>query len=121
MRRLPFVTTNQCIGRFVVGAMWYNSRPMLRRGLTVTLLAIIAVQLLGAMAFASVCLEPCPDDGDGQTCPPVCTSCTRAQQAILDAMVIGAPEVAAQNILPFQFSASPTTREDDIFHVPLLG
>jgi hypothetical protein len=104
--------------------MWYNSRPMLRRGLTVTLLAIIAVQLLGTMAFASVCFEPCPDDGDGQTCPPVCTlctSCTRAQQAILDSTVIGAPEGSAQSVLPFQLSASPTTGEDDIFHVPLLG
>jgi len=42
--------------------MWYNSRLMHRRGLSVTLLVILALQLLGSMAFASVCPEPCPDD-----------------------------------------------------------
>ena len=104
--------------------MWYKTRPMPRRALSMTLLAILAVQLLGAVAFASVCFEPCPDDDEGQTCPPVCTlctSCTRAQQAILDSTVLGAPEGAPQSVLPFQLTASPTTREDDIFHVPLLG
>lgn len=104
--------------------MWYNTRPMSRRGLTVTLLVVLAVQLLGAIAFASVCFEPCPDDRDGGTCPPVCTlctSCTRAQQAIVAATVLGAPEVSRQELLPFQLSASPATHEEDIFHVPLLG
>ena len=97
---------------------------MPRRGLSLTLLAILAVQIIGGLAFASVCLEPCPDDGDGQTCPPVCslcTSCSRAQQAIVGAMVPGAPEAVSQHVLLFQFTALPTTRGDDIFHVPLRG
>ena len=97
---------------------------MRRRGLSVTLLVILAVQLLGSMAFASVCLEPCPDDTEGTSCPPVCalcTSCTRAQQAIVESAVIGAPEVAARTLPPLQLIAASVTRGDDIFHVPLPG
>lgn len=97
---------------------------MLRRSVTGTLLVILAVQLIGGVAFAPVCFEPCPDDTGGQTCPPVCTlctSCTRAQQAIVDATAGAGPAVAAGSILSFQPAASPATRGDDIFHVPLPG
>ena len=98
---------------------------MYRRGFSVTLLILIAVQLAGAVAFASVCFEPCPGEGDEeQDCPPVCTlctTCTRAPQAILDATVMGTPDGVAQHVLPPQLPASPPARGDDIFHVPLAA
>jgi hypothetical protein len=59
---------------------------MARRGVIATLLVIIAAQLVGGILFATVCLEPCADDGSGKTCPPMCalcTSCTHALQAIV--------------------------------------
>ena len=104
--------------------MWYNSPPMARRGLTLTLLALIAVQLLGSMAFASVCLEPCPDDGPGTSCPPVCalcTSCTHAQQAIVQMTVASAPHQIAHHAFHVQRLGKPSPLADDIFHVPLAG
>jgi hypothetical protein len=104
--------------------VWYNSRPMLRRGLSVTLLVLIAVQLLGSMAFASVCLEPCPDDTEETSCPPVCalcTSCTHSQTAIVP---YGASETPLTSTHRFvaQPPTSPTSQlAAEIFHVPLLG
>ena len=97
---------------------------MLRRGLSVTLLALLAVQLLGAVAFASVCLEPCPDDTDDAGCLPicaVCTSCTHAQQAIVQHAGSGAPMMTAQHVLPQQPLGTSSRLPADIFHVPLLG
>lgn len=97
---------------------------MLRRGLSVTLLVLIAVPLLGSMAFASVCLEPCPDDTEETSCPPVCvlcTSCTHAQTAIVR---YGASETPLTSTHRFvaQPPTSPTSQlAADIFHVPLLG
>jgi hypothetical protein len=102
--------------------MWYNSQPMARRRITLTLLALIAVQLLGSMAFAAVCLEPCPDDTEETSCPPVCaicTTCTHAQQAIVHAVVTSAPHPIAPHAFHEQAHGSSSQRTDDIFHVPL--
>jgi hypothetical protein len=97
---------------------------MRRRGLSVTLLVLIAVQLLGSMAFASVCLEPCPDDTQGTSCPPVCalcTSCTHAQTAIVQHTASGLPLMSTHRFVP-QTPTSPCSQvATDIFHVPLLG
>ena len=104
--------------------MWYNSRPMRRRGLSVTLLFLIAVQLLGSMAFASVCPEPCPDDTEETSCPPVCalcTSCTHAQTAIVQHGAIETP-LTSTHRFGAQPPASPASQlAADIFHVPLFG
>jgi len=97
---------------------------MHRRGLSVMLLALIAVQLLGSMAFASVCLEPCPDDTEGTSCPPVCalcTSCTHAQTAIVPHATSGSPLTSLHRFAA-QPTASPSSQlAADIFHVPLFG
>ena len=97
---------------------------MRRRGLLVTLLVIIAVQLLGSMTFASVCPEPCPDDTDGASCPPVCavcTSCTHAQTAIVQHAVSGTLLTSTHQFLPQEPASTSSQRADDIFHVPLPG
>jgi len=104
--------------------MWYNSRPMARRRITLTLLALIAVQLLGSMAFASVCLEPCPDDTENTSCPPVCalcTTCTHAQQAIVQTIVTAGPHQIARHAFHAQPGGTPSQLADDIFHVPLAA
>lgn len=103
--------------------MWYKLRPVLRRKLSLTLLAIIAVQLLGLVAFASVCFEPCPDDSDDSSCPPVCatcTSCTHSRQAIVRA-ADGFPIVSAAHAFHSRVAAPPSLIAADIFHVPLPG
>jgi hypothetical protein len=97
---------------------------MLRRRLAVTFLVIIAVQLLGAVAFASVCAEPCPDDTEETSCPPVCalcTSCTHAQQAIVQPANAGAPITSVHHLLSQQRLETSSQLPADIFHVPLLG
>ena len=98
---------------------------MWRRSLTVTILALLAVQLIGGLAFASVCPESCSDDAPGATCPPVCalcTSCTHAQQAIVQqaASAAGAPVTAPLEFLS-QDLAVAAQHAADIFHVPLPG
>jgi hypothetical protein len=108
----------------VAGRMWYKLRPMPRRKVSVTLLAILAVQMLGGMVFASVCLEPCPDDTEETTCPPVCTlctSCTHAQTAIVQDSSAGTPLLSAGRFLPQHLAAISSHLTDDIFHVPLPG
>lgn len=97
---------------------------MLRRGLSVTLLVIVAVQLLGPVAFAAVCFEPCPDDTEDTSCPPVCalcTSCTHAQQAIVQHSGSNAPHLIAQHDVSQPRFATSSQLPADIFHVPLLG
>lgn len=97
---------------------------MFRRSLSVTLLLVLAVQLFGVVAFASVCVEPCPDDTAETSCPPVCTlctTCTHAQQAVVQRGVGVARMMGAQERF-----ASPALSVDslfaaDIFHVPLCG
>lgn len=104
--------------------MWYNSRPMPRRGLSLTLLALVALQLLGAMAFASVCLEPCPDDEEGASCPPVCavcTSCTHAQTGIVQHSAGATPLISKNRFVPQQPGSICPQLASDIFHVPLPG
>jgi hypothetical protein len=104
--------------------MWYNSRPMPRRGLSLTLLAVLAVQLIGGMVFASVCFEPCPDDTEGTSCPPICTvcaSCTHAQTAIVRAPFSEMPLMSPQRFVPHQGTSRSSHLTDDILHVPLLG
>jgi hypothetical protein len=95
---------------------------MLRRALAVTLLVLFAV--LGAMTLGSVCPEPCPDDTEETSCPPicaVCTSCTHAQTAIVQHAAGAAPMIATKNIVSSLSSATPSQLADDIFHVPLRG
>lgn len=102
--------------------MWYNSRQMPRRGLTLTLLVFIALQLLGAMAFASVCADACPDEEQETSCPPVCalcTSCTHAQQAIVQSTAPAVPHDVAMQSLHAPPCGAASHLADDIFHVPL--
>ena len=97
---------------------------MLRRNVSWTLLAMIALQLLGGMAFASVCLEPCPDDSEETSCPPVCTvctGCTHAQTAIVQHATSGTPLLAAATFAGQHSSSVTSHLADDIFHVPLPG
>jgi hypothetical protein len=105
-------------------AMWYKFWTMSRRGLSVTLLVLIAVQLLGSMALTSVCLEPCPDDTENTSCPPVCalcTSCTHAQTAIVQHAVSGVPLMSLHRFVPQPPASSSSQLAADIFHVPLPG
>ena len=114
-----FVSRMSCRAR-----MWYNLPPMARRGLTLTLLALIAVQLLGSIAFASACVEPCPDDTETTSCPPVCavcTTCTHAQQAIVQAGGATVPFQIARHTFHAQPGGTPSHLAADIFHVPLAG
>ena len=102
--------------------VWYKSQSLLRRVLSVTLLIVIAIPLIGAVAFASVCLEPCPDDTDDTSCPPVCvacTTCTHAQQAIMQTMAVTAPYEIVRQAAQAQPGGTPSHPADDIFHVPL--
>ena len=104
--------------------MWYNLSRMARRGVVLALLVIIAAQLTATVAFASVCFEPCPDDTEGATCPPVCslcTSCTHAQQAIVRSDATAAPTLTAPHPHAPHVLSGPLHLADDIFHVPLLG
>jgi hypothetical protein len=104
--------------------MWYNPRPMLRRNVLVMLLGVIALQLLSGVAFASVCLEPCPDDTEETSCPPVCalcTSCTHGQTAIVQHSSDSTPLMAMLPFVSQQPLSAFSALADDIFHVPLLG
>lgn len=97
---------------------------MARRRLSATLLILVAVQLLGGMAFASVCPEPCPDDAQGTGCPPICalcTSCTHGQTAIVQDSAAGAPLMTARPFAPQQRFSTSSQLADDILHVPLPG
>jgi len=102
--------------------LWYNSRPMSRRSLSFTLLVLIAVQLLGGMVFASACPEPCPDDTEETSCPPVCTvctSCTHAQTAIVQHASAGMPLIGTRPFVAQEPASTSFPFADDIFHVPL--
>jgi hypothetical protein len=92
--------------------------------LTATLLVVLAVQLLGGMALAPVCSDPCPDDAAGKGCPPVCalcTGCTHAQPAIVQRSAASEPLIALQQFVSQQRVSVSSQLEDDIFHVPLHG
>lgn len=94
------------------------------RALAVTLLVILAVQLLGAMAFAPICPEPCPDDAEGTSCPPVCTlctGCTHAQTAIVQHSASGVPLMSPQAFVAQRAASTSSKLATDIFHVPLHG
>lgn len=101
---------------------------MFRRGLSLTLLLLVAVQLLGAVALASGCLEPCPDDAEesrhAEGCPPICgdcATCAHSRQAIVQTETAGIADDTAE-LLSKQHIAPPTSPlAADIFHVPLLG
>jgi len=97
---------------------------MTRRTLAAALLLLVACQLAGALAFAAACPEPCPDDIDGSSCPPVCslcTSCTHARTAIVrvDAMSLALLPATRLFAEPGAIASSPIAAE--IFHIPLLG
>lgn len=97
---------------------------MSRRVLSLVLLAILAVPLLGGTIAASVCTEPCPDEGETESCPPVCTlctGCTHAQTAVVTGSASGTPRVAAERLVAAAAERAPSSRTDDIFHVPLPG
>ena len=102
--------------------MWYNPRPMLRRHVAIALVAMIALQVLGGMAFTSVCVEPCPDDTEETSCPPVCalcTTCTHGQKAVVRQASPGAPVPSARRFALQQLARTSFAPADDIFHVPL--
>lgn len=106
------------------GGLWYNEQRMFRRGLSLALLAILAVQLLGGLALASACFEPCADDAEESSCPLVCalcTSCTHVQPAIAGEATPGACPVAAERYVASRVTARPLQLAADIFHVPLAG
>jgi len=97
---------------------------MARRGVIATLLVIMTVQLMGGIVFATVCVESCPDDGPGTTCPPACSlcvSCTHAQQAIVRDTLPPATLAATARVFIVRALSAPSQRSADIFHVPLLG
>ena len=97
---------------------------MMRRRLCVALLAILAVQMIGGMAPAPVCPDPCPDDDDGAGCPPVCalcTSCTHALTGIVQDSASGLPSMSTQRFVPRQPAAASSQPAGEIFHVPLGG
>lgn len=106
------------------GSMWYNHAGMARRGVIATLLVIIAAQLMGGILFATVCIEPCPDDGPGTTCPPICalcTSCMHAQQAIVQTAMTDVALAVTPHVFAASHASAPPQRAADIFHVPLPG
>ena len=97
---------------------------MSRRSLSLTLLAILAVQMFAGVVMASVCLEPCPDDAGETSCPPVCTlctSCTHSKSAIVRDPASGAPLIVGERYLPVSAATTTSPRASDIFHVPLQG
>jgi hypothetical protein len=97
---------------------------MVRRGVIATLFVILAVQLVGGIQFATVCVESCPDDGPGRTCPPICalcTSCTHVQHAIVRDPMMNDALVAAPHVFTVRAIPAPSQPTGDIFHVPLLG
>lgn len=97
---------------------------MARRGLTMTMIALIAVQLIGSMGFASVCLEPCSDEEPETSCTPVCslcTTCTHAQQAIVPPVPNAGPDRVAVHGFQPQPGGRALPRADEILHVPLAG
>lgn len=97
---------------------------MLRRGLALTLLLLVALQLAGAMAFVSVCEDQCPDDTETSSCPPICalcTTCTHSQQAIVQRDAANPPVLHAQPMVTPQRTSGSLQLAADIFHVPLFG
>lgn len=111
-------------GRGCHVAMWYNSRLMAGRNTALLLLVVLAAQMAGTMAFASVCLEPCPDDVEGANCPPVCslcTSCTHAQIAVVGVAVASILFRPTLHFLPQERAFATSHLAADIFHIPLLG
>jgi len=97
---------------------------MPRRGVVATLLVVIALQLVGGVVLATVCVEPCGDDGPGRSCPPVCAlcvSCTHAQQAIVGDAVPLAALVVIPHVFGVRSVPAPSQPAADVFHVPLLG
>jgi hypothetical protein len=97
---------------------------MPRRALSLMLLAILAVQLLGAIAFASVCVERCPDDAGDSDCPPVCATCatcTHSRIAIVQGGIESLAFAATAHAFPPQVFAASASFAMDIFHVPLAG
>ncbi|HYI12665.1 MAG TPA: hypothetical protein VEK57_26680 [Thermoanaerobaculia bacterium] len=95
---------------------------MLRRNVSLALVAMIALQLLGGMVFASVCLEPCPDDTEETSCPPVCavcTTCTHGQKAVVRHASAGLPTPSTRRFVLRQHAGTSLPLADDIFHVPL--
>ena len=88
------------------------------------LLVIIVAQFMGGVLFAAVCVESCPDDGPGRTCPPACSlcmSCIHAQQAIVRNTMTLEVLVATPHIFNVRPVPAPSQPAGDIFHVPLLG
>ena len=104
--------------------VWYKARCMSRRGCSLALLAILALQLVGGIALATVCLDPCPDDDAGRSCPPtcaLCTTCTHAQPALLHDVSASVPSLPAARVVATERWAETSEHSSDIFHVPLAG
>jgi hypothetical protein len=97
---------------------------MRRHGVCVLLLAMFVVQLLGGTVFPYGCPEPCPDDTEESSCPPVCTvctSCTHAQSGIVLRASAGVAFRSAERVVARHVASSTLQLTDDIFHVPLRG
>lgn len=102
--------------------MWYNSGSMLRRHVALALVAMIALQMLGGTAFASECVEPCPDDTEETSCAPLCvlcTTCTHGQKAVVRQAPPVAPAPSERRFALQQLVRTSFAPADDIFHVPL--
>lgn len=88
------------------------------------LLAVLVAPLAGAIVLTSICVEPCPDDTEETSCPPVCalcTSCTHAQTAIVQHASNDVPLKALRPFAAQHPAAASSPIADDIFHVPLPG
>lgn len=96
---------------------------MARRRLVVLLLMTVVVQLLGMVTVAATeCVEPCPDDTETSSCPPVCalcTSCTHAQTGMVENAVSEEPGLPAHQLLQHELSSAHAHFSAEIFHVPL--
>lgn len=106
-----------------IRGMWYKSGEMVRRGALTMLVFVLVLQLAG-LASASACIEPCPDDGAGTTCPPVCslcTTCTHAQQAIVRLTTPTVFLATAPLVGSLEPAQEPSSIAFDVFHIPLLG
>ena len=101
-----------------------QTRPMFRRPISIALLAILALQLLGGIAAAAVCVETCADAAESASCAPACvdcTTCAHTQQAIVQNGVPVAPHQIAPHAFQALARGTSSPLADDIFHVPLAA
>jgi len=99
-----------------------QSGEMARRR-ALTLVVVLTLHLAG-LVLVSACIEPCPDDGAGKTCPPICSlcmTCTHAQRAIVQLETTAVFLATSPHVRPLEAARELSNLAVDIFHVPLLG